>query len=313
MFVKIVSFIFFVVTATMTVIAGSVWYNQHQEVTQHNTEVAQQGSLSASTSPAITTKAGLSSVSVKTTGIAQVEKQVAKKVSAPAPLVHNKVGAQGELVSSEVLKWTNSYRTQEGVKPLSRNALLDSAAILKMDDMFKQRYFEHVSPSGQDISGLAKSVNYDYIVIGENLALGDFENEKALVDAWMASPGHRANILKNNFEEIGIAVGKGNFAGRITWIAVQEFGKPASSCPSIPKDLSATISVNEKQVLDWKKEAGALHAEIDAGSLSVAEYFSKVEEYNTLVAKINLLIDETSNMIAEYNTAAKEFNTCVGE
>jgi uncharacterized protein YkwD len=52
---------------------------------------------------------------------------------------------------------------------------------------------------------LAKKVNYEYVVVGENLAEGDFTSDADLVKGWMDSPGHRANILNTKYEEIGIA------------------------------------------------------------------------------------------------------------
>src|SRR6185369_15716694 len=118
-----------------------------------------------------------------------------------------------------------------GLPALKENALLDKAAKKKLDDMFAQQYFEHINPQGKGPSDLAKSVGYDYIAIGENLALGNFKNDAELVQAWMDSPGHRANILNKQYTEIGVAVGQGTYEGKKTWLAVQEFGRPTSSCP----------------------------------------------------------------------------------
>lgn len=63
--------------------------------------------------------------------------------------------------------------------------------------------------------------------LGENIALGDFTSSQMMVNSWMKSPGHRTNILRNDFTETGIAVGKGVFNGREQWIGVQVFGRPA--------------------------------------------------------------------------------------
>ena len=53
----------------------------------------------------------------------------------------------------------------------------------------------------------------------------------------MASPGHRANILNSRFIDIGVAVKEGEYQGKETWLAVQEFGEPLSDCPSPSTDL----------------------------------------------------------------------------
>ena len=66
--------------------------------------------------------------------------------------------------------------------------------------------------------------NYPYLAAGENLALGDFKNANELVAAWMASPGHRANILNGVYRDIGVATGFDAFEGRKTIIVVQIFG-----------------------------------------------------------------------------------------
>ena len=57
---------------------------------------------------------------------------------------------------------------------------------------------------------MAKKAGYEYISVGENLAMGNFKNDGDLVEAWMNSPGHRANILSFKYKELGVAVIKAN-------------------------------------------------------------------------------------------------------
>ena len=118
------------------------------------------------------------------------------------------------LSQNDVIDLTNKARATYGSLPaLKENSKLDFSAEKKLQDMFMKQYFEHVSPSGIGVGDLANQISYEYIVIGENLALGNFKDDQALVDAWMASPAHRANILNKHYTEIGVAVGKGTFEG----------------------------------------------------------------------------------------------------
>lgn len=218
------------------------------------------------------------------------------------------------LLSSEVVTWTNTYRAQNGLKALTRNSTLDSAAIIKIHDMFERQYFEHVSPTGKSPADLITSVGYDYLWEGENLALGIFSDEKDLVDAWMASPGHRANILNSHFEEIGIGVEEGTYEGKHVWLAVQEFGKPASACPAPKAATKTEIEQNRKQIDQFSTQANTLMEEINAlkDGQDAALYNQKVNEYNALVAELNPLVQITKSLVDIYNTEINAYNACIG-
>ena len=169
-----------------------------------------------------------------------VVQDIKQDISTPPPLISKLINPGTHLTDAGVIEWTNTNRAQNGQLPaLKENTLLDQAAELKLQDMFKQQYFEHVNPQGVGPGDLAKKVGYNFIAEGENLALGNFGNDQSLVTAWMNSPGHRANILNVHYTEIGVAVGQGSYQGQTTWLAVQEFGRPASSCPSV--DLALKI------------------------------------------------------------------------
>ncbi|HYC34592.1 MAG TPA: CAP domain-containing protein, partial [Candidatus Paceibacterota bacterium] len=149
----------------------------------------------------------------------------------PDPLISKKAAVSGNLTVSVIVTETNNQRKANGLSELGVNELLTRAAQMKLDDMFKNQYFEHESPDGKGPGEVAEAAGYRFLTVGENLALGSFADEKDLVQAWMDSPGHRANILGTQFTEIGIAAKKGMFKGEEVWIAVQEFGKPLSACP----------------------------------------------------------------------------------
>lgn len=98
----------------------------------------------------------------------------------------------------------NRERIAKGLNPLRLNDTLSAAAGDRVDDMLDKRYFDHVSPDGMQPFVWAKRRGYDYRAIGENLAVG--YRGTAVVNGWMSSPGHRANILGSAFDEVGIAI-----------------------------------------------------------------------------------------------------------
>jgi len=220
----------------------------------------------------------------------------------------------GVLKSADVVLWTNEERVKNNLPPLTRNSQLDTAAIIKVHDMFAHQYFEHTSPNGKNAADLVSGAGYEYLWVGENLALGIFESEKALVDAWMGSPGHRANILNSHFEEIGVAVDEGEFGGKHVWLAVQEFGKPSSSCPSPEKNLKTEIEQNQSVISSSAIQASGLLDEVTALEKwdNNTQYNAKVTEYNTVVEALNILILKTRKLAEAYNAEIKTFNDCVG-
>ena len=165
--------------------------------------------------------------------------------------------------------------------------------------MFQGQYFDHISPEGNGPDYWIKSAGYEYIMIGENLALGNFENDEALVQAWIDSPGHRANIMNERYTEIGIAVSQGIFEGRRAWLAVQTFGLPLSACPSPDKNLKIQLESLTVQLETLKARIDQLKQKIEASDKRDPEYNNMVDEYNMLVG--------------QYNNQITDFNTCVSK
>lgn len=238
-------------------------------------------------------------------------KKPEKEVSAPPPLRVEKKTEESVLTKAGTIEWTNTQRVKNGLPPLSENSKLSAAALVKAIDMFDNQYFEHVSPSGVGPADLAKSLTYEYIMVGENLALGNFKNDEDLVLAWMASPGHRANILNNRFTEIGVAVKKGVYEGETVWLAVQEFGMPSSVCPEPDKNLSLQINSYETELSQLEAKLAAEKQEIENLGLGDKEELNqKVGLYNSLVNQYNNLIETLKTLISQYNVEVQRFNDC---
>jgi uncharacterized protein YkwD len=117
------------------------------------------------------------------------------------------------VIREAVLCLINTERAQNGEEPLVPNVELERAAESHGQEMIALNYFEHVSPSGLTPVGRIKTTGYipsgevGY-VIGENLAWGTLSlaTPQAIVNAWIASPGHLANILETKYRETGINV-----------------------------------------------------------------------------------------------------------
>ena len=220
-----------------------------------------------------------------------------------------------KLSSKNVISITNKYRTENGnLVVLIENSKLDFSAEKKLQDMFVKGYFEHVSPEGVGVGDLGNQIGYEYIIIGENLALGNFKNDQSLVDAWMASPGHRANILNKRYTEIGVAVGRGVYNGKNVWISVQHFGLPKSSCPAIDGVLKGIISLDEKKIKEMESDLSTKRKRIDSGAIYGGLTTSdQVDQYNILVIDYNKIILDIKEKINTYNKQIHLFNDCVAE
>src|SRR5690606_2747144 len=115
----------------------------------------------------------------------------------------------------KVVQLVNQKRAQAGLKPLAHNWELSRVARYKSMDMRDQGYFSHTSPTYGSPFTMIKSVGISYRAAGENIAMGQ-STHQAVVDAWMKSPGHRANIMSTQFTEIGVGYAFGG-SGRHYW------------------------------------------------------------------------------------------------
>lgn len=115
----------------------------------------------------------------------------------------------------KVVQLVNQKRAQAGLKPLAHNWELSRVARYKSMDMRDRGYFSHTSPTYGSPFTMIKSFGISYRAAGENIAMGQ-STPQAVVDAWMKSPGHRANIMSTQFTEIGVGYAFGG-SGRHYW------------------------------------------------------------------------------------------------
>lgn len=103
----------------------------------------------------------------------------------------------------EVTRIVNEIRRDHGLSPLHYNEALAAVARAKSRDMHDKNYFSHQSPTYGSPFDMMRSFGIKYNAAGENIAMG-YSTPRAVVDAWMNSPGHRANILSSTFTQIGV-------------------------------------------------------------------------------------------------------------
>lgn len=111
----------------------------------------------------------------------------------------------------EVIRLVNDIRRQNGLPELQYDWELCRVARIKSQDMKDSGYFSHTSPTYGSPFQMMKSFGIKYRSAGENIARGQSTPE-AVVNAWMSSSGHRANILNSSYTHIGVGfVSGGNY------------------------------------------------------------------------------------------------------
>lgn len=112
----------------------------------------------------------------------------------------------------EVVRLTNAERQKKGLSPLQVDAELTKVARLKSEDMRDKNYFSHQSPTYGSPFDMMRKFDIHFSYAGENIAAG-YPTPEKVVEGWMNSEGHRANILNPHFTHIGVGVAKGGSYG----------------------------------------------------------------------------------------------------
>jgi len=179
------------------------------------------------------------------------------------PSFLQKGGGLASVLPGVVAVLTNEARSVQSLDPLTENPVLARGAQLKADDMAEKGYFSHTGPDGEQPWKWFREAGYRYEYAGENLGV-NFDESEDVVDAWLKSPTHRANILKHDFTEIGIGIATGTYKGREAVFVVQFFGKPARADVVQPASVAAS---------DTPAEEFLYSGEVLGTSTSIAEQF----------------------------------------
>ncbi|WP_424210714.1 sigma-70 family RNA polymerase sigma factor [Streptomyces sp. BI20] len=111
-------------------------------------------------------------------------------------------------VVAQVIALVNKERAAAGCSPVSDNAKLRAAAQGHSQDMAARDYFDHTAPDGSGPGERTTAAGYRWTTYGENIARGQ-QTAAAVMESWMNSPGHRANILNCSFEDLGVGYHEG--------------------------------------------------------------------------------------------------------
>ncbi|MBT2420276.1 sigma-70 family RNA polymerase sigma factor [Streptomyces sp. ISL-22] len=120
---------------------------------------------------------------------------------------------------AQVVALVNKERADAGCGPLAQDAQLNNAAQGHSEDMAARDFFDHTNPDGADPGQRITAAGYTWSTYAENIARGQ-QTPEAVMDSWMNSPGHRANILNCSFKDIGVGIHKAS--GGPWW--TQNFG-----------------------------------------------------------------------------------------
>lgn len=139
--------------------------------------------------------------------------------------------ALNEITAENVIRLMNEERAKAALPPLRADVKLTLAADDRMQHMEEEAFWNHESPEGLSPFTWIRERQYDYRTVGENLASG-FETARVLVESWMESPGHRANIMSHAFEDCGISIIEGSTKGpAVGKSIVVMFGKKKDAAP----------------------------------------------------------------------------------
>ena len=166
------------------------------------------------------------------------------------------------VVQGDIIAFTNIERAHSELHSLTENTILDRAAQAKANDMASLGYFSHTGPDGQPPWHWFVEAGYDYHYAGENLAVR-FNDSQEVVNAWMASPTHKANIVKAQYTEIGIGVADGVYQGQPVTFVVQFFGAP--------KTASVAKLTRPTQTAAAQQKAGSVYVRPTAPTVAGAE------------------------------------------
>lgn len=220
----------------------------------------------------------------------------------------------------QIFSEINKNRLQNNLKPLNLNEKLNKVASFYAQNMAQNNYISHQGLDGQNADNRMTKFGYNWTTFGENLAAGS-DNSAITVERWMKSFGHKANILNNDFCEVGIGYGYNENSNYKHYWTVNFGCREGFNSPTQSKEVSETKSEekmeNNTEIKKETKEIPAIRAHYPYNSTT--ELINPSTEKNnlpnsqkqTLVFNSNFNSQQNSqqnnskNMIKVYN-----FQTC---
>ena len=149
----------------------------------------------------------------------------------------------------QIIALTNQVRAQHGLPKLAEKSPLDRSSDAKAGDMAAHEYFAHAGPHNRTLAYFLDQAGYHYLSAGENLAMG-FADAREVVNAWIKSPTHYANLIDPEFADLGVGLESGYYQGVPTVYVAQHLGLPdlAANYPVV--DSAATVVVQTSTIRD---------------------------------------------------------------
>jgi len=184
----------------------------------------------------------------------------------------NMTGGMAAVLPAVLANLTNEERQNQNLETLAVNKKLNSAAEMKAIDMASKGYFAHTSPDGKTPWYWLEKAGYKYQYAGENLAI-NFSDSKDVTDAWMASPTHKANIVKGKYTEVGTGIATGIYEGRETVFVAQVYANP------LPEVFKQSENKKVEKIIDTTKEepTNILGAEVVVNTKNTGSVVVSVE------------------------------------
>jgi hypothetical protein len=208
----------------------------------------------------------------------------------------NVLGYATDISVDKLFRLTNEEREKEGLSQLKYNDQLAEAANKKANDMYTQNYWAHYAPDGSTPWSFILGSGYKYEYAGENLAK-NFLFSDGVVEAWMKSPTHRENIMRDEYSEVGFAVVNGVLNGEETTLVVQMFGTPLGGVPQVQAsepdgDKAVAPAANGQQVIQTpeKKVIPAAQSKILVEDSKIQPSYSKVLYNGNLLFIVFLIV-----------------------
>ncbi|PIR89294.1 MAG: hypothetical protein COU07_00125 [Candidatus Harrisonbacteria bacterium CG10_big_fil_rev_8_21_14_0_10_40_38] len=197
-------------------------------------------------------------------------------------IINPRTGFFSEIIKNVLVDETNKVRTEAAENTLKINPILEKAAQSKAEDMAQKGYFSHESPDGKSPWEWISEAGYKYASAGENLAV-NFVDSKDVINAWLASEGHKKNILNKYFTEIGIGTAKGTYKGRDTIFVVQYFARP--DLLAIAPENIESLPKSEPEIIrnSLEEEMAIINKQSDikvAGAERTIDPFEEIREAN---------------------------------
>lgn len=151
-----------------------------------------------------------------------------------------------DINANDISAISNQQRSNAGIPVLIMNSQLSSAALAKANDMFAKNYWAHVAPDGKTPWAFITDAGYAYQTVGENLAK-DFNTSSGVVNGWLNSFEHRANLLNANYQDVGYAVVNGNLLGSETTLVVAMYGVKATAPTAVATTSTTPVAAPTAQ------------------------------------------------------------------